>query len=155
MSKIINSNNKKLIGNLESFEKWLIARGAEILPTTNEYELLRFKGKEVGILYKTGRVSGAYAQDAINCFSRGRSWSGRPVNTGRKKTYISQKKAILKRDGDCCFYCMEKLNDDITLEHLIPITQGGKNILSNMVLCHEKCNQLMGDKPLVKKINYS
>lgn len=33
------------------------------------------------------------------------------------------------------------MGDDITVEHLIALSCGGKNDLSNMVLAHQKCNQ--------------
>lgn len=31
--------------NIEKFKNWLTDRGCEILPSTNQYEKLRFKGK--------------------------------------------------------------------------------------------------------------
>lgn len=34
--------------DVEKFKIWLAQRGCEILPPTNQYEILRFKGKETG-----------------------------------------------------------------------------------------------------------
>ena len=134
---------------------WLQQNGAEILPVSNQYEEIRFKGSEIGVKYKSGKYSNDYAKNAFYCYSNGKKWDGRPINVGRKNTYVKEKKEIIKRDGTTCFYCGRLLKDDITLEHLIPLTAGGLNNLSNMVLAHENCNSKMNHKPLVEKVNYA
>jgi len=138
--------------NIDNFRSWLILQGAEILPRTNEYEELRFKGKEVGVVYKSGKTSNGYTLNAIKCFLKKQKWNGRPVNIGRKLGYRKEKMKLLERDGSDCFYCGLPLEDDITVEHIIPLISGGKNILSNMVLCHEKCNQEAGILTIVDKV---
>lgn len=139
--------------DVRRFKKWLINRGAEILPPTNEYEVLRFKGKEVGVVYTTGKTSNSYTNKAIVAWRTNKRWSGKPFKVGRKKTYTKEKIAIQKRDGCNCFYCGKPLGDDITLEHLISLVQGGKNTLGNMVLAHEKCNQEAGNLTVIEKVN--
>jgi hypothetical protein len=138
--------------NLTKFKRWLENNGAEILPNTNDYELIRFKGKETGVIYKTGKMSGRYAEEAFNCYKQGVPWNGRPISTGRSYSYVKEKKQLLKRDGWNCFYCGLPLKDDVSLEHLIPLTQGGLNILSNMVLAHEKCNMELWNKTICQKV---
>lgn len=140
--------------NIEKFKKWLEQQGCEILQPTNQYELVRFKGKEVGILYTTGSTNGKYASDAIKSFSTNglHKWDGAPVSTGRQNSYRKEKKQLLARDGTKCFYCGEELGEDITLEHLIALAGGGSNTLSNMVLAHEKCNQNANTMPVYKKM---
>ena len=140
---------------INKFQKWLEQNGAEILPVTNEYEEIRFKGSEVGVKYRSGKFSGSYAKDAYFCYLHNKKWNGRPVSVGRKGSYRKEKIAILERDGHECFYCGKELWEDITLEHLIAIILGGTNELSSMVLAHEKCNQKMGHKPLVEKVEYA
>lgn len=137
------------------FETWLQQNGAEILPNTNEFEEIRFKGSEIGVKYKSGKYSNLYAENAYKSYCFNKKWDGRPVRVERKKTYLKEKKAILKRDGTACFYCGGLLEDDITLEHLIPLTAGGLNNLSNMVLAHEQCNNKMNHKGLVEKVCYA
>ena len=110
---------------LLKFKNWLQKLGAEILPNTNEYERIRFKGREVGVLYTSGKTSGSYADDAIACFNHGRLWQGGPVKTGRLKKYTKQKIALLERDGSDCFLCGLPLEDDMTLEHLIALNNAG------------------------------
>ena len=135
------------------FNKWLTNNGAEILPTTNEWEQVRFRGKEVGIIYKSGKFSNKYAEDTYIAFKENKSWDGRPIKTGRRSSYKKQKVSLIKRDGDRCFFCNKKLGDDITVEHLLSLTSGGKNTLGNMVLAHEKCNQYAENKTVVEKVN--
>lgn len=138
--------------NINNFKDWLILQGAEILPKTNEYELLRFKGKEVGVIYTSGKTSNKYTLNAVTCFLRKKKWDGKPVNVGRKPGYTKEKIKLLERDGSDCFYCGKPLEDDITLEHLQALVSGGKNILSNMVLTHEKCNHEAGILTIVEKV---
>lgn len=140
---------------MEKFITWLKQNGAEILPTTSEYEKIRFKGSEVGVIYKSGKYSGEYAKKAYWCYLNNIKWDGRPVNTGRKKNYVKEKQQLIKRDGKACFYCGNLLGEDITLEHLIPLTAGGLNLLSNMVLAHEQCNQKMSHKGIQEKVCYA
>ena len=138
--------------DLEKFKKWLQQNGAEILPATNQYEIIRFKGKETGVIYSSGKTSNSYANQAVICFLNGKKWDGFPISTGRKTTYNKFKIPLIKRDGTACFYCGELLENDITVEHLIPLTSGGKNILSNMVLAHRECNNKQGHRSLVEKV---
>lgn len=141
--------------DIHKFEKYLLNNGMEILPITNEYENIRFKGIEVGVLYKSGKTSGYYADLILNSFKKRVPVPvkyGKKPSTGRKPGYKKEKLALLKRDGNNCFYCGKRLMDDITLEHIIPLVAGGKNMLGNMVLAHEQCNQEAGNLPVYKKM---
>lgn len=140
------------IKDIESLKKWLQDRGCEILPNTNEFEVLRFKGKETGVFYSSGKTSNQYANKAYIAFKTNSYWNGGPVNIGRKSDYKKEKINLLERDGDCCFYCGKPLGDDITIEHLIALSSGGRNVLANMVLAHQKCNNEVGNKPISEKI---
>jgi len=134
------------------FKLWLQANGATILPTTNEFESIRFKGSEVGVIYTSGRFSGWYAKNALDCFNKKIKWDGRPISHGRSSAYKKDKIKLLKRDGTCCFLCGKELNDDITVEHLIALVSGGKNDVSNMVLTHYECNKELTTKPIYEKV---
>jgi hypothetical protein len=139
--------------DIEKFKNWLLTNGAEILPLTNIYEELRFKAKETGVIYKSGKTNSPFTSFAIQCYKKGKKWSyGRPLSTGRQSNYKKEKIQLLNRDGDRCFYCGERLYDDISLEHLISLAAGGKNTLGNMVLAHEKCNQEAGNLSVYQKV---
>jgi hypothetical protein len=139
--------------DLIKFQKWLEQGGCDILPTTNQFEALKFKGKIIGIVYKSGKTSNKYTARAIKFFQQGKKWDGYPTNQGRKTSYRREKEQILERDGTLCFFCNKELGDDITLEHLLALSRGGRNLLPNMVLMHEKCNNRLSNLPLIDKIN--
>ena len=41
-----------------------------------------------------------------------------------------------------CFYCGVKLESSFHIDHKVPISKGGKNIITNMVCCCPDCNRL-------------
>lgn len=148
---MIELNQKTFI----KFKNFLQNYGCEILPNTNPYEWIRWKGKEVGVIYTSGKTKGEYTNHAIKCYRFNIKWNGGPDSTKRPNTTKTQKlrNALLLRDGDKCFFCGKPLGEDITLEHLIALNQGGHNKLSNLVLAHEECNMEADHMPLVDKVN--
>jgi 5-methylcytosine-specific restriction endonuclease McrA len=53
--------------------------------------------------------------------------------------------AILRRDGDRCHFCGQRLlAAECTIEHLIPRSRGGSDRLDNQALSCRSCNQLKG-----------
>lgn len=139
--------------DIQKFSNWLKSHGCEILPVTNEFELIRWKGAETGVIYTSGKTNNKYALRAVGQWQIGSKWTGGQVKTGRQNTYKKHKIKLLARDGDKCFLCDTELGDDITVDHLIPLAAGGKNELSNMALMHEKCNHDCGHLPLIQKVN--
>ena len=137
---------------LERFKKWLEDQGGEILPPTNEYELLRFKGEKTGVIYTSGKTSGHYANNTINNFIHGAPWAGRAKKSKRIQ-YGKYVPAIIKRDGKNCFYCNEEVSeDDRSVDHLQPLSKSGRNMLQNMVLMHKECDEKLGNADLPTKI---
>lgn len=51
---------------------------------------------------------------------------------------------IYKRDGHTCVYCGSKKN--LTIDHVIPKSKGGKNTWNNLVTCCSGCNLYKGDR---------
>ena len=56
------------------------------------------------------------------------------------------RKAIMKRDDHRCQYCGAIKN--LTIDHVIPTSKGGKNTWENMVTACLDCNGKKGDKLL-------
>jgi 5-methylcytosine-specific restriction endonuclease McrA len=49
---------------------------------------------------------------------------------------------VLLRDNHKCMYCLRQLNDKIgTIDHVFPLSRGGRNIWSNVVASCMKCNR--------------
>lgn len=144
---------KKII---KEFLYFLEQSGAEILSTTNIYEVLRFKANgKVGILYKNknDRIS-SMNEEALNAFDlflkKERYHATERKKRIRKSVVI---KSLLQRDGKNCFYCSKEMHDgEETLEHLLSIVHGGNNHISNLALCHKECNLISGRLSVVEKI---
>lgn len=49
---------------------------------------------------------------------------------------------IFKRDGNCCAYCGSKQN--LTIDHVMPKSRGGKSNWSNLVAACSRCNSKKG-----------
>lgn len=63
------------------------------------------------------------------------------------KRYIPlSKKNILTRDNHTCQYCGSKPGKSITIDHIIPISRGGKDEWENLVACCLKCNNDKNNK---------
>lgn len=63
------------------------------------------------------------------------------------------KQAVLDRDGKECFYCGQELTfEQATVEHLIPLSNGGNNTDANLVLAHKECNMEAGSLPIIEKV---
>lgn len=45
-------------------------------------------------------------------------------------------------DSDFCFYCGKYIKSDKTLDHIIPVSKGGKDEVSNLVICCHDCNTI-------------
>ena len=55
----------------------------------------------------------------------------------RKTNYFQE----LFRKG-ICHYCGEKFPaNELTLDHIVPLSRGGKSTRGNMVVCCRECNQ--------------
>lgn len=138
------------------FIDWLKKNGAEMLQPTNPYEVARFiahGGTHIVYTNKKGNISAnGFALECLNAFN-----SNQPLDMGFTKTARTQntksKAVLLKRDGNECFYCgLEMAIDDMTVEHLIALGNGGNNRMENKVLAHQKCNAAVGNLTLTLKL---
>ena len=66
----------------------------------------------------------------------------------RAKVVVS----LQKRDGDRCWFCGGRLRQDITIEHLIPLSAGGSSEQWNLALAHGRCNNLSGSVRFTEKL---
>lgn len=54
------------------------------------------------------------------------------------------RKRLYRHQFGRCWICCEPLNEDITVDHLVPLSKGGSNRPANKLLAHRKCNQDRG-----------
>ncbi len=64
------------------------------------------------------------------------------VNLPYKGVVLSRQN-IFKRDNGCCQYCFAA--EDLTLDHVIPKSRGGKSTWDNLVTACKRCNSKKGD----------
>ena len=79
----------------------------------------------------------------------------RYINVPRRGVRWSRK-AVLQRDGFTCAYCGVQpgikqsgrllSHRDFTVDHILPISRGGKNTWSNTVCACASCNQRKGNR---------
>jgi hypothetical protein len=57
-----------------------------------------------------------------------------------------RRKSVFQKTNGVCYLCHEKLEyDTFTIDHVIPLSKGGKRILGNEMPAHENCNLAKGD----------
>lgn len=157
------------------FVSFLAAGGAEIGIPSNTYEVVRYRsypyggGKlETHIVYRKESGELTWCGDSrahYMMFRCGFAFHEQPranpdsfLTTYPTKTAKAKLKSevrretLLERDGDECWFCGLAMGADVTIEHLVPKSKGGRNALVNYALAHQRCNASAADKPLVQKI---
>lgn len=143
---------------IDKLNTFLIAGGAVILETTNEYEVTRFRTDNgVNVIYSSRKRGitcvGPDAAEAYDKFNKDNVWQMvRRKDKERKKIQT----AILERDGPCCFFCGKETveGEDRSIEHILSIAHGGNNNKANLTIACIPCNQAVGDMTVVEKIKY-
>lgn len=151
----MKKKTKQTEKHFKDFTSYLDWIGAEKRAKTNSFELARFVANEIVCVVYEGRkgisFSNEEARKVYHAFQDKKKIT--VSGTKRKRFYDDIKNKLFERDGDKCFYTdIELTLETATIEHLIPLSKGGKNNLDNLVLCTEESNQMMADKPLVEKI---
>ena len=83
----------------------------------------------------------------------------------RRRTSGWAKGFIKKNRNTKCIYCGVDLNDEnVTADHIVPISKGGNNTQVNLVACCQSCNLERGNivfndyirskRPELKKVKY-
>lgn len=58
-----------------------------------------------------------------------------------------RKRILYNRDSWSCQYCAKKLNwSNVTIDHIVPKSRGGKTSWRNCVVCCKPCNRNKGSK---------
>lgn len=62
------------------------------------------------------------------------------------------RKRLAKLEGNHCFYCGAK-EERLTLDHMLPISHGGRSGIRNLVLACRQCNSKKANRSLVEHIS--
>jgi hypothetical protein len=61
--------------------------------------------------------------------------------------------SVISRDGASCVWCGRgSWPGDLTVEHLLPKTRGGRGIPENLAVACRRCNRRRGAKPVVAHV---
>lgn len=62
-------------------------------------------------------------------------------------------RALLDQQGGRCFYCRQELGEeDASLDHLVPLSAGGRSDPENLVVCCRPVNYFLGNVSLSVKM---
>lgn len=139
----------------DKFKAWLQAHGAQLLQTTSEWEVVRFKsGDTTSIIYQKKSGDLTFTGESLaawNAFRSNQHWRGAAKTKRRNNSPVVA--TLIKRDGDECFFCLGRIPDGFeSVEHLVAVTHGGPNHVSNFVLAHRDCNAKAGHLSAAEKI---
>jgi hypothetical protein len=87
------------------------------------------------------RADARFCSDGCNSAAHHlKSASGRlPKGSGRRREI--ERAYVIERDGSRCHLCGKKCKpEDIHLDHVIPLSQGGSHELTNLRVAHAFCN---------------
>lgn len=89
-------------------------------------------------------------KDIIECYDLAVEKEGKMSFVKKQRAIVtdSLRYDVLKRDGFRCCICGATANDGVKLEvdHIVPISKGGKSILGNLQTLCERCNRGKGTK---------
>ncbi len=149
---------RELRARLPALQAFITERGGEVLAPASEWEVLRFRSQgSVHVVSRQASGHIRYGGDsalAVHCWLTKLPWRGSDSHRGQpgKRLRSQHVRTLLARDGDACFLCGQPLGEDITEEHLVPITHGGPDHIANKVLAHAACNRRMGHLSVMEKI---
>jgi 5-methylcytosine-specific restriction endonuclease McrA len=64
----------------------------------------------------------------------------------RRKKVALTKKNVLLRDDYTCAYCVAAGGRDMTVDHVVPRSHGGRSVWENLVACCSACNARKRDR---------
>ena len=101
--------------------------------------ILLYKGKANGVEYNGKMVNEKFPLPEIIKLANYVPLSYSEIVLSRKNIYL--------RDNHTCQYC-GKNGSELTIDHIIPKSRGGKETWENMVVCCARCNNRKGDRSL-------
>jgi len=82
------------------------------------------------------------------------------IYKNRRKNYTTWRRSIhgsdyvkmlRKQQCNLCFICLFPLEENVHIDHITPLYNGGTNVAMNLSLAHPKCNMSKGISELLSK----
>lgn len=68
-------------------------------------------------------------------------------STKRQLKVKNRRRTIWEKENGICYICGKPIAFEIfTIDHVIPVSKGGKNVLKNLKPTHKECNEIKGNK---------
>ncbi len=126
----------------QTFHKVLVLNATHLpinITSWRRAMVLLYKGKALGIEFNGAMINDKFRLPEIIKLSQYVPLPYIEVVLSRKNIYL--------RDNHTCQYC-GKTGGNLTIDHVIPKSKGGKETWDNMVVCCAKCNNRKGDSTL-------
>lgn len=92
-----------------------------------------------GLCRATGQPSSLELHSIVAC-------GGRPNPRPRSQPPLTNR-ALFRREQNVCMYCGNCFNDhELTRDHILPVSRGGRNTWLNVVAACRRCNQFKGSR---------
>jgi hypothetical protein len=139
LAKEIQINHKKLLTIIIRQRSMIESALGSILITRVGDERVAFLTESQYVFFLTlPRQVDEIVKCQLELVSSRPSQISSPLSTKRRRT---KKDRLIKRHGLTCCWCSEALTSETaTIEHLIPLSQGGSNHISNLRLACYPCN---------------
>jgi hypothetical protein len=126
------------------YENIMRANVMEELPTRKDI-LIRLKGFEKQFIRWAARERISYEADIDDEFEEFKKiYIDKRIYKTNSKLWKEISKTIFKRDNYTCKYCGQ-IGGRLEVDHVIPISKGGTNDLSNLTTSCRKCNRQKKD----------
>jgi 5-methylcytosine-specific restriction endonuclease McrA len=78
-----------------------------------------------------------------------------PQQNKTKASGLTKLEKMLYLQGGKCFFCGQPLPAaEASIDHLMPLSQGGQRVESNEVVCHKTLNDAFGAMDLKRKVEF-
>jgi len=141
MNKITKKNVDFVGNNLKALKLDLTYRPIEVIDSI-EALVLCIVGKAIAVEQHEGVIRSPSSR-----FNLPSVIVLRNLVKYRIKTIYCTRENVLNRDRHACQYCgVRPLNKELTLDHIVPKSRGGKNTWKNLIAACKKCNQKKGNR---------
>jgi hypothetical protein len=121
-----------------SWQEAVCLYARDLISWSHGEEVFRIRG---GFSRVTGERTVVTLNSIIAC--KGKVW-----DSIRKVPPLTNR-ALFQRDQNICLYCGKRFsNSDLSRDHLIPISRGGKDTWTNVVTACKRCNAYKGNRLL-------
>lgn len=140
----------------DAFSEYVLKNGGTPLPTCMEYELARFNARGETCVIYGGKKGIRFSGDLpLQVYKHFLAKEDKPLSGSRRVSVDkATRAAIAERDGAACFFCggVNFEDDTMTVEHLVSVSHGGPNHMSNYVLAHQSCNRKADRMSVFEKV---